>query len=862
MYLTVRGVGIMTGRSWSRLLVRAGGLVLSLFLVVPAGVVPTITSNTTAKIRVHEAYAGLPLYFEANQGQTDPQAQFLSRGPGYTLFLTSTEAVLVLMKREPSAPEPAALTRPGPRGPAAGTVLRMTFVGANPQPRVAGREELPGKVNYFIGNDPTKWRANLPTYAKVRYDDLYPGIDLVYYGNQRHLEYDLVVRPGADPTQIGLGVEGADHLEVDARGDLVLHTALGPVRQHKPVIYQEVDRLRREVAGSYVLRGSQQVGFQVAAYDRSRPLVIDPTLFYSTYLGGGFNDSGHGIAVDAIGNAYVTGLTHSADFPTTTGAFDTTASGLFDAFVTKLNPTGSAPLVYSTYLGGDDTDQGNGIAVDAMGNVYVTGLTLSADFPTTADAFDTTFNGFFDAFVTKLNPSGSAPLVYSTYLGGVDRDTGRGIAVDAMGDAYVTGDTFSSDFPTTADAFDTTFNGFFDAFVTKLNPSGTAPLVYSTYLGGVDRDTGRGIAVDVAGNAYVTGETGGSGFPTTPLAFDTTLGGSIDAFVTKLNPTGSAPLVYSTYLGGSDFEEGLAIAVDAMGNAYVTGDTGSSDFPTTTGAFDTTLSGSSDAFVTKLNPTGTAPLVYSTYLGGSGGETGYDIGYGIAVDAMGNAYVTGDTRSSDFPTTAGAFDSTLGGCCDAFATKLNPTGSAPLVYSTYLGGSDFEDGLAIAVDALENAYVTGQTNSADFPTTMGAFDTAYNGEGDAFVAKIIDVVLPPGPTEGKVTGGGSINVPNGTGTFGLIVQQQAADSSIHGHLQYVNHATKTKVRSVMFTTFMISGNMATFSGTCTSNDLPCTFRVDVMDNDEPGTSDSFTIRVNAGPPEGGTLRGGNIQIHQ
>ena len=328
--------------------------------------------------------------------------------------------------------------------------------------------------------------------------------------------------------------------------------------------------------------------------------------------------------------------------------------------------------------------------------------------------------------------------------------------------------------------------------MTKLNPSGSAPLVYSTYLGGVDRDTGRGIAVDVAGNAYVTGETGGSGFPTTPLAFDTTLGGSIDAFVTKLNPTGSAPLVYSTYLGGSDFEEG----------------------------------------------------------------------FGIAVDAMGNAYVTGDTRSSDFPTTAGAFDSTLGGCCDAFATKLNPTGSAPLVYSTYLGGSDFEDGLAIAVDALENAYVTGQTNSADFPTTMGAFDTAYNGEGDAFVAKIIDVVLPPGPTEGKVTGGGSINVPNGTGTFGLIVQQQAADSSIHGHLQYVNHATKTKVRSVMFTTFMISGNMATFSGTCTSNDLPCTFRVDVMDNDEPGTSDSFTIRVNAGPPEGGTLRGGNIQIHQ
>jgi hypothetical protein len=776
--------------------------------------------------------------------------------------------MVVLTKREPPARKPIAHGQPAPRGLATVTAIRMIFAGANTTPRVTGLQELPGKANYFIGNDPTTWRTNVPTYAKVRYDDIYPGIDLIYYGNQRQLEYDFVVRPGADPTRIVLGFQGAARLEVDAQGDLVLHTAAGPIRQRKPVIYQEVDGVRTEIQGGYVLTDRHQVSFRVAAYVASQPLIIDPVLFYSTYLGSGGLDGGSGIAVDTAGNAYVTGETFSMNFltpfPTTPGSFQTTSGVGSDAFVTKLNPTGSA-LVYSTYLAGSGFDTGSGIAVDALGNAYVTGATRSGDFPTTLGAFQPTFGGGFnEAFVTKLNPTGSA-LVYSTYLGGRGGflgDGGSGIAVDGAGNAYVTGATDSPDFPTTVGAVQPTIRGGFDAFVTKLNPTGSA-LVYSTYLGGTSAsDEGSGIAVDTAGNAYVTGSTFSRDFPTTVGAFQTTRGGGFDAFVTKLNPTGSA-LVYSTYLGGSDFDFGNGIAVDTAGNVYVTGRTDSSDFPTTLGAFQTTFGGGfNDAFVTKLNPTGSA-LVYSTYLGGS--RSG-DVGLGIALDTAGHAYVTGETNSSDFPTTVGALQPTFGGgFSDAFVTTLDPTGSA-LVYSTYLGGSGTpikqDTGFGIAVDTAGNAYVTGETSSSDFPTTAGAFQPTFGGTSDAFVAKITGIVPPPPPTAGKVTGGGSINVAGGIGTFGFNVQRKATDAPIHGNLQYVNPATTAKVHSVAFTSFAIVGNTATFGGTCTLNGAPCTFEVNVTDTDEPDFADTFTISVVPGTTEGGTLRGGNIQIHQ
>ncbi|HEX7333207.1 MAG TPA: SBBP repeat-containing protein [Pyrinomonadaceae bacterium] len=697
---------------------------------------PLDTVRQTTKARLNELYSQLPLSFEANVGQTHPQVDFISRGSGYTLFLTPSEALLALRAASPS---PTTRNGLNDHESAAATVMRMKFVGSETRPRVAGREELPGKINYFRGNDLRQWRTGISTYAKVAYQNLYPGVDLVYYGNQQQLEYDFIVSPGADPDIIAVSFEGADQLTVDAEGELVLHAAGGEIRQRKPFIYQDVDGVRREIAGSYKLKDSNTVGFQLAEYDATRPLVIDPVLVYSTFLGGARNDQGRDIAVDASGNAYVTGFVDSFDFPTTVGAFDTNFDSQ-DVFVTKLNPSGSA-LVYSTFLGGNSNDFGLGIAVDASGSAYVTGDTFSFNFPTTMGAFDTTHNGSFDAFVTKLNPSGSA-LVYSTFVGGSSLDEATDIALDASGSAYITGQTFSSDYPTTAGAADTTFNGTIDVFVTRLNPSGSAPLVYSTFVGGNSSDAGLGIALDSSGNAYVTGFTFSTNFPTTVGAFDVTHGGFFngfvraDAFVTKLNLSGST-LVYSTFLGGTDSESGLGIAVDTSGSAYVTGDTSSFDFPTTVGAFDTTYNGEGDVFVTKLNPSGGAPLVYSTFLGGSDNDTGR----GIALDTSGTAYLTGRTRSFDFPTTVDAFDTTYNGEGDVFVTKLNPSGSAPLVYSTFLGGSSNDFAFDIAVDTFGSAYVTGDTASPDFPTTVGAFDTTHNGATsiDAFVFKLSTV---------------------------------------------------------------------------------------------------------------------------
>jgi hypothetical protein len=657
----------------------------------------------------------------------------------------------------------------------------MKLVGANPNSKIDGMDQLPGKSNYFIGSDPKKWRTNVPNYAKVRYTNVYPGVDLVYYGNQGQLEYDFVVQPGADPRSIQLAIvsdeqvgsrqeavgselEARDHAaesrsaidnrnssipvppRIDAHGDLVVGTDGGEVIFHKPVVYQPgtnnrpmtkdqgqgtKDGGKHYVDGRYVLRSDQSVAFQVAPYDPAKPLVIDPVLAYSTYLGGSGDDFGSRVAVDAAGNAYVIGSTSSANFRTTPGAFQATLRGGQDAVVSKLNAAGSA-LLYSTYLGGrsDDGLGLGGIAIDASGNTYVTGLTSSFDFPTIPGAFQTTLRGVRNAFVTKLNAAGSA-LLYSTYLGGSSEDYGLGIAIDASGKAYVTGIADSSNFPTTPGAFQTTC-GLGGGFVSKLSAAGSA-LVYSTYLCG--SSYGSGIVVDGSGNAYVTGGAGPD-FPTTAGAFQTTYGGNSDAFVIKLNGVGSAPL-YSTYLGGSYGDQGEGIALDASGNAYVTGFTYSSDFPTTSGAFQTTVDGLYDVFVTKLNAAGSA-LLYSTYLGGRN----EDYGAGIALDASDNAYVTGHTQSFDFPTTPGAIQITFGGDEDVFVSKLNAPGSA-LLYSTYLGGSSGDGGSGIAVDASGNAYVTGVVRSSDFPTTPDAFQTTFGGANfDAFVAKISPADTP------------------------------------------------------------------------------------------------------------------------
>ncbi len=675
---------------------------------------PKLTAGMKSKVA--ETYGKLPLTFEANHGQTDSQVRFVSRGRGYAMFLTATEAVLV-------------------RG---GSSVRMKFDGANPAPRITGVDPLAGKRSYFIGRDPRKWRTAIPTYGKVRYENLYPGVDLVFRGSQGRLEYDFLIAPGADPGAIRLSFEGAQALGVNEKGDVLVHTGSGTIVHQRPVVWQEVERAKKELAGRFVVSGNE-LAFEVSGRDPEAPLVIDPAIVYSTYLGGSEEDRAYAVAVDSEGNAYVTGVSDSVDFPTTQGALQTTNGGTapgcrYDAFVTKIDPTGTA-LVYSTYLGGDCSDTAYDIAVDSEGSAYVTGDAGSDNFPTTPGAFRTSPNPFFgDTFVTKLNATGTA-LVYSTYLGA---DDALGMAVDSGGNAYITGIASPPFFPTTPGAFQTAFGGGdWDAFVTKLNPSGTA-LVYSTYLGGIRDDVGTGIAVDSLGNGYVTGVTKSPDLRTTSGAFQTALRGSQDAFVGKLNPSGS-DAIFLSYLGGSGVEAGLgsgsnepSIAVDSAGSAYVAGTTSSTDFPTTQGAFQRASAGWQDVFVTKLNASGTG-LAYSTYVGGEA----TDGAKGIAVDSGGNAYVTGSAGGA-FPTTAGALrtcpwtDPARPGVshgCDAFLTKLNGTGSA-LVYSTglLLGPAD------IAADRAGNAYLTGSTRSMD--VTPGAFQTVFGGGmADGFVAK-------------------------------------------------------------------------------------------------------------------------------
>jgi hypothetical protein len=551
---------------------------------------PLNKPETATPTRGREFYGQLPLSFEANEGQAGAPIKFLSRGKGYTLALASTEAVLSFSQPVATPNERKTRSAQNIAGHqesrnATNTVLRMKLVGANPQAQVAGLEALPGRVNYFIGNDPAKWRRNVPTYAKVKYQEVYPGVDLVYYGSSieaRQLEYDFVVAPGVDPQIITLGFDGADKLEVEAQGDLVLHTSESEaqIRFHKPFVYQEVEGVRQEIAGGYAFNDNHQVGFQLEAYDTTKPLVIDPVLSYSTYLGGSSDDLGVGIAVDAGGNMYVTGYTTSADFPTRNPLQPNYRRGVCgvepdtfateDVFVAKLNSTGTA-LVYSTYLGGTGNDIGRGIAVDASGNVYLSGVTNSTNFPT-ASPLQPTFGGGSgecfsgDVFMAKLNAAGSA-LVYSTYLGGSSDRATHNVVVDAAGNARSGLDAIDR-LPASNPLQNTLNSDGKDAFVAKLNPAGSA-LVYSTYLGGNGADEGRWITVDASGNAYVTGFTASDSFATVGAVKDT-FDGSQDAFVTKLNAAGSARL-YSTYLGGSGEETGNSIGVDASGNAYVTG---------------------------------------------------------------------------------------------------------------------------------------------------------------------------------------------------------------------------------------------------------------------------------------------------
>jgi len=695
-------------------------------------------------------YSQLPLSFEPNVGQSDARVQFVSRGQGYNIFLTSTEAVFILHK--PIAP------------PQTRAVLRMGLVGANANAVLTGQGALPGVTNYLLGNDPTRWHTRVTNYSQVLYHNVYAGIDLLYYGDAQRLEYDFVVSPGANPAAIQLAYQGTGTITLDSRGNLTLPTMGGNVVQRAPVVYQLVGGARTIVSATHVLLGPNQVGFQIGAYDHTKPLYVDPVLSYSTYLGGTGTDSGYAVAVDTSGNAYVTGATDSADFPTVS-PLQPMVHGT-NVFITKLNALGTG-LVYSTFLGGTTAcpppamscppnDRGHAIAVDDSGNAYVAGETSSTDFPT-RNALQSQIisgpNDPNDAFVTKLSPDGSS-LVYSTYLGGNSEEELWGIAVNhGTGEAYVAGETFSNNLPVTPGAFQPQLKGTKDAFVAKLSTDDR--LVYLTYLGGLGSGMagstatvfyGNTIAVDDSGSAYVTGRTDNTGtadtrFPTTSNALQPQLGGNPNtlhdnAFVTELSPIGA--LLYSSYLGGSGHDYGSGIAVDATGGVYVTGQATSADFPTTTGVFQPHLgTGKASAFVTKLDLSNlSAPrLAYSTYLGGNGTDTGR----GIAV-CQREAYVTGSTSSTNFPTADPVQSTYGGGGDDAFVTQLKGDGTA-LRFSTYLGGSGDDHGFGIALDPDRagsikcGIYVTGDTSSTDFPTAS-PFQNQNRGGVDAFVVKL------------------------------------------------------------------------------------------------------------------------------
>jgi hypothetical protein len=701
--------------------------------------------------RVRASMETLPLAFEANQDQTDPQVKYMARGNGYTVFLTANDTVFALHSSSQAAATRvtrnhglAGTTQPA-AAPAAEkdrtAAIHMHLIGGNPQSQIIADSKLPGRSNYFIGNDRSQWHADVAQYARICYRDAYPGVTMAFYGVQKQLEFDFIVAPGAIPAAIRLGVTGASRIATDHSGNLILASSAGDVLLHKPVAYQQKDGTREPVDARFVLQSKNQVSFELGDYDRSRELVIDPSVTYATYLGGTAEDDGNAIAIDGSGNAYVTGQTKSTDFPTKS-ALHGTNKGSFDVFVTELSPTGS--LVYSTYIGGSSDDSGNAIAVDGSGNAFVAGGTHSSDFPTQG-AYQSTFGGALDAFVLELNSTGSA-LTYSTFVGGSGSDVANGLALDKGGNAYLVGSTTSTDFPMKNPIASETTGGF----VTALNPNGSA-LVYSTYLGAGSTDFAAAVAVDATGNAYVTGGTKSPAFVTTAGVFQLKCGtdgncnGALyDAFVSVIKPTGSS-FLYSTFLGGESNDEGLGIAVDGLGDAYVTGFTQSSkNFPLKS-ALQGTFGGGSlptDAFVTELNPTGTQ-LIYSTYLGGSGDDTGL----GIAVDSNKNAYVTGETGSSDFPTaSATQSHKNVPNNNDAFVSEINASGSA-LVFSTYLGGSSNENTATasgrgslggIAVDSAgANIYVAGTTTSTDFPTVAAEQPSSGSPNliGDAFVAK-------------------------------------------------------------------------------------------------------------------------------
>jgi hypothetical protein len=744
-------------------------------------IAPNAAGASRAEVAAARAYGSLPLSFEANAGQADPSVNFVAHGSGYAIILTNDGVVLSLQQPDETDQvldrmsakvrkrfEAKKFYRFSSRfhHKQKADSLKLQVVNGNGSPQVKALEKLPGKSNYFLGNDPNKWRTGIPTYGRIEYKGVYPGIDLSYYGQKQQLEFDFRIAPGADPSDIRLAADPQHSLRIAKDGSLEIGKPGQEVHLFPPQIYQLEGGRRSMVQGGFVSAGNRTIAVKVSSYDHTKPLIIDPTLAYSTYLGGNGSDYSGGIVVDSQGDAYIVGQTSSTNFPNQNG-YQSSGNADGVAFISALNSTGTA-LIYSTYLGGSGGDWGTSIALGPGGTVYVTGATMSSDFPV-LNALQTSLgtpNG--NAFIAAISTtqSGISSLLYSSYLGGGGNattsagDEGLAIAADSSGLAYVTGQTASdgstAPFPTTSNAYQSTLgspNG--NAFLAVIDPSqsGANSLIYSTYLGGESTgfgDYGMGITVDNSGDAYLTGETtsGGSApFPITASAYQSTLNSpNGNVFVAEIATTqsGSQGLVYSTYLGGSSDiiigDSGSAVALDPSGLLYIGGDTTSSDFPTTPGAFQTTNSAGGKAFAAKMDLTkiGAQSLLYSTFLGGTNGSEG-EVANGIAVDTNGDVYVVGSTSSSDFPTTSNGYQTTQNnGAWAAYLTELNATASG-LNYSTFLAGScsNLGDlGYGVALDTNGNPYVSGSTCSTNFPVApSNAYQTSLAGTYNAFIAK-------------------------------------------------------------------------------------------------------------------------------
>lgn len=744
--------------------------------------VPPGPASPTASQRVAVTVMGMPLQFEANHGQVDTQVKFLARGKGYTLFLTPSESVIVLQQRKEIGekdalavknptdfPEPALIKQ---------ATVRMKLEGANQASAIEGMEQLPGIVNYFIGNDPEKWHTKIPTYAKVQYQEAYPGIDLAYYGNQGKLEYDFIVAPGADPNQIKLAFDGASEIKVADSGDLVLTTMVGDLRLQKPVVYQLSDDGHKTlVAGNYIAspNAPKAVGIQLASYDRDKPLVIDPVLIYSSFIGGVGIDQATDIAVDASGNAWTVGSGPALSLPPSPGTpYDSSFNGGIDVFILKISPAGT--LLVWTYLGGTSTDQAPAVALDGLGNVWVTG-SARTPFPTTPGSFQPASAGSSDAFVSKLD-SNASTLLYSTFYGGPGVDHSTSIAVNAGGTiVHIAGDTTTGDTISggvlpgvTAGSIQASYGGGpTDGFVTKLNIT-LGQVNYATYLGGNDREALAKVRVDAAGNAHVVGRSLSTNFPGTATSlipalasFQSNYGfGAGDAVVSKLNPTGTQ-LIYSTYLGGGSDESGTGLALDSVGNAVVSGNTASWNFPLAGTPFQSTLV-FRDYYVTKINSSGSA-LIFSTLFGGNGDD---NVSV-IALDQFDNIYLAGGSHSCQIPSISHPLQ--INSCSlypfhEMAVAKLNSTGSSLLSLIMLTGNSGIGAGLGVAVDANgNNTYVSGLTRSSLF-TTLNPFQATYGGgTDDGFVAKISNKpTANAGPDQSKPEG--ALVTLDGTGSTG------------------------------------------------------------------------------------------------